>query len=182
MVNQILVLNFSDIWSFRLYGQLYQDKTMDHISETQCIMIPLFTGSGSGSRMGKRLKIRLRTQKHNTFIISSVRISNLGWHFFPSKVAPGNPYLSCLLKDLSKIFVDFLPRFKSKVYHISDKSVHREMRKSVSEATFDGNKRQPKLQIRTLIIRYTEEGEWETLPTTLTTARYRHTALMVDAC
>ena len=36
MVNQILVLNFSDIWSFRLYGQLYQDKTVDHISETRC--------------------------------------------------------------------------------------------------------------------------------------------------
>ena len=37
MVNQILGLNFSDIWSFRLYGQLYQDKTVDHISETWCI-------------------------------------------------------------------------------------------------------------------------------------------------
>ena len=37
MVYQILVLNFSDIWSFRLYGQLYQDKTVDHISETRCI-------------------------------------------------------------------------------------------------------------------------------------------------
>ena len=36
MVNQILVLNFSDVWSFRLYGQLYQDKTVDHISETRC--------------------------------------------------------------------------------------------------------------------------------------------------
>ena len=36
MVNQILVVNFSDIWSFRLYGQLYQDKTVDHISETRC--------------------------------------------------------------------------------------------------------------------------------------------------
>ena len=36
MVYQILVLNFSDIWSFRLYGQLYQDKTVDHISETRC--------------------------------------------------------------------------------------------------------------------------------------------------
>ena len=30
MINQILVLNFSDIWSFRLYGQLCQDKTVDH--------------------------------------------------------------------------------------------------------------------------------------------------------
>ena len=36
MVNQILVLNFSDILSFRLYGQLYQDRTVDHISETLC--------------------------------------------------------------------------------------------------------------------------------------------------
>ena len=36
MVNQILVLNFSDIWSFWLYGQLYQDKTVDHVSETRC--------------------------------------------------------------------------------------------------------------------------------------------------
>ena len=36
MINQILVLNFSDKWSFRLYGQLYQDKTVDHISETRC--------------------------------------------------------------------------------------------------------------------------------------------------
>ena len=36
MVNQILVLNFSDIWSFRLYGRLYRDKTVDHISETRC--------------------------------------------------------------------------------------------------------------------------------------------------
>ena len=33
------------------------------------------------------------------------------------------------------------------------------------------------------VIRYTEEGEWETLPTRLTTARYRHTALAVTiAC
>ena len=40
MVNQILVLNFSDIWSFRLYGQLYQDKTVDHISETRCSNFP----------------------------------------------------------------------------------------------------------------------------------------------
>ena len=31
MVYQILVLNFSDIWSFRLYGQLYQDITVDYI-------------------------------------------------------------------------------------------------------------------------------------------------------
>ena len=38
MVNQILVLNFSDIWSFWLYGQLYQDKTVDHITETRCII------------------------------------------------------------------------------------------------------------------------------------------------
>ena len=37
MVNPILVLNFLDIWSFRLYGQLYQDKTVDHISETRCM-------------------------------------------------------------------------------------------------------------------------------------------------
>ena len=36
MVNHILVLNFSDIWSFRLYGQLNQDKTVDHISKTRC--------------------------------------------------------------------------------------------------------------------------------------------------
>ena len=36
MVNQILVVNFSDIWSFWLYGQLYQDKTVDHISESRC--------------------------------------------------------------------------------------------------------------------------------------------------
>ena len=36
MVNHILILNFMDIWSFRLYGQLYQDKTVDHISETRC--------------------------------------------------------------------------------------------------------------------------------------------------
>jgi len=48
MVNQILELNFSDIWSFRLYGQLYQDKTVDHISETRCsslnqLMISHFT-------------------------------------------------------------------------------------------------------------------------------------------
>ena len=35
MINQILVLNFSDIWSFWLYGQLHQDKTLDHISETR---------------------------------------------------------------------------------------------------------------------------------------------------
>ena len=35
-------------------------------------------------------------------------------------------------------------KLKSKVYQISDKSVHRELRK--------GNKRQPKLQIRTLVI------------------------------
>ena len=33
---QILVINFSNIWSFRLYGQLYQDKTVDHKSETRC--------------------------------------------------------------------------------------------------------------------------------------------------
>ena len=33
---QILVLNFSDIWSFRLYDQLYQDKTVDYISEIRC--------------------------------------------------------------------------------------------------------------------------------------------------
>ena len=38
MVNQMLVLNFADIYSFRLYGQLYQDKTEDHISETWCIL------------------------------------------------------------------------------------------------------------------------------------------------
>ena len=37
MVNQILVLNFSDIWTFQLYGQLYQDKMVYHISETRCI-------------------------------------------------------------------------------------------------------------------------------------------------
>ena len=42
MVNQILVLNFSDIWSFRLYGQLYQDKTVDHISETRCTLSKTF--------------------------------------------------------------------------------------------------------------------------------------------
>ena len=39
MVNQILVLNFSDIWSFWLYGQLYQDKTVDHIAETRCSLL-----------------------------------------------------------------------------------------------------------------------------------------------
>ena len=40
MVNHMLVLNFSAIRSFQLYGQpgqLYQDKTVDHISETRCI-------------------------------------------------------------------------------------------------------------------------------------------------
>ena len=37
MVNHILVLNISDIWSFCLYGQLCQDKTVDHISETWCM-------------------------------------------------------------------------------------------------------------------------------------------------
>ena len=44
MVNLILVQHFSDIWSFRLYGQLYQDKTVDHISETQCTKLQLQYG------------------------------------------------------------------------------------------------------------------------------------------
>ena len=39
--------------------------------------------------------------------INSVRISNLGWNFFPSKVVLGNPHLSCLWTDLSNILVDF---------------------------------------------------------------------------
>ena len=37
LYGHILVLSFSNIWSFWLYGQLYQDKTVDHISETRCI-------------------------------------------------------------------------------------------------------------------------------------------------
>ena len=80
----------------------------------------------------------------------SVRISNLGWHFLPSKVALRSPYLSCLWTDLATILVDFWPRRKWKVYTISDKSIHRELRKGVSDATFEGKKRQPKFQIRTL--------------------------------
>ena len=39
MVNHILVLIFSNIWSFWLYGQIYQDKTVDHTSETRCTYI-----------------------------------------------------------------------------------------------------------------------------------------------
>ena len=39
------------------------------------------------------------------------------------------------------------------MYQISDKSVHRELGKGVSDATFEGKKCQPKLQIRTLEIK-----------------------------
>ena len=90
--------------------------------------------------------------RNRVYFMTSVRISNLGWHFFPLKVALGNPYLSCLWIDLAKFLVNFWPRFKSKVYQISDKSVHIQLRKGVSDATFGGNKRQPKLQIRTLFM------------------------------
>ena len=64
----------------------------------------------------------------------------------------GNPCLSCLWTDFEKMLLDFWPGFKSKVYQIYDKSVRRELRKGVSDANFEGNKRQPTLQIRTLFI------------------------------
>ena len=53
-------------------------------------------------------------------LVSSVRISNLGCIFFPSKDALGNPYLSCLRTDVSEILVDFRPRFYLKVYLIAN--------------------------------------------------------------
>ena len=40
--------------------------------------------------------------------MNSVRISNLGWHFFPSKIDPADPITAvCLWTDLAYILVDF---------------------------------------------------------------------------
>jgi len=49
---------------------------------------------------------------------------------------------------------------KSKVYQISDKSVHRELRIGVSDPTFQGKKHQPKLQIRTLVVIDFKSEDW----------------------
>ena len=35
-IDHISEISASVIWSSRLYGQFYQDKTVDHISETRC--------------------------------------------------------------------------------------------------------------------------------------------------
>ena len=55
MVNQILVLIFLDIWSFRLYGQLYQDTTVDIISETWCTMFFLIFSDSSSKGSGNTI-------------------------------------------------------------------------------------------------------------------------------
>ena len=48
--------------------------------------------------------------------------------FFPSKVAPDTPFLSCRWTDLATILVDFWSRVRSNVYQISAKSVDRRPR------------------------------------------------------
>ena len=40
----------SDLWSFRLYGQFYQDKTVVHISGTECILL-LFPDLGKNNEL-----------------------------------------------------------------------------------------------------------------------------------
>ena len=75
---------------------------------------------------------------------------NLGWCFFPSKVASDTPFLSPLWTNLAKIWYTFDLTLDQKSTNIFEKSVHRQLRKGVSHATFEGKTRQPKLQGRTL--------------------------------
>ena len=66
MVNQILVIHFSDIWSFRLYGQLYHNKSVDHISETWC-------KSFAKKQRASSIAARPTCQERKVIIVSTVR-------------------------------------------------------------------------------------------------------------
>ena len=92
MVNQVLVVNFSDTWSFRLYGQLYQDKTVDHISETLykvCLISPgtdlpgewalLALGSFPGllrQTLLRSIILGLRLGLSSTLVSKTIHLSN----------------------------------------------------------------------------------------------------------
>ena len=78
------------------------------------------------------------------------RISNLGCFFFAPKVQTETPYLNSWWITLAKILISFVTKVKLKVYQISDKLVHQELRYGVSDGTFEAKKDQPKLGIRTL--------------------------------
>ena len=97
-------------------------------------------------------------------LINRVRIFNLGWYFFPLKVALDTLFLSSLWTKLAEIWYTS-PKFFAK-------SVHRRQRNLVSDTTFEAKKRQPILKIRTLLIKYASKFQ---LPKpALRTERGRH--------
>ena len=75
-------------------------------------------------------------------LINRVRIFNLGWYFFPLKVALDTLFLSSLWTKLAEIWYTS-PKFFAK-------SVHRRPINLVSDATFEAKKHQPKFNGRTL--------------------------------
>ena len=57
------------------------------------------------------------------WFMDRVRPLNLGWCFFPLKVASDTPFLGRRWTNLATILVDFWSRVRSNVYQISAKSV-----------------------------------------------------------
>ena len=62
------------------------------------------------------------------FTMNRVRICNLGWHLFPSKVASDTPFLSSLWIDLSEILYTFHLSLGQKSTKMVAKPVHRQLR------------------------------------------------------
>ena len=85
--------------------------------------------------------------------MSRVQISNLGWSFLAAKVPPDTPNLNSWLINLAKILMRFITWVKLKEYQISDILVHQGLRYVVSDGTFEAKKDQPKLDIRTMLMR-----------------------------
>ena len=68
----------------------------------------------------------------------------------PLNVASDTPFLSCMWADLVEILWTFDVTLGEKSMNISAKSVHKWLRKDVSDATLEGKIQQPKLKGRAL--------------------------------
>ena len=72
--------------------------------------------------------------------------------YFAFKVVSVTPFLSCKWADLVEILWTFDVTLGQKSINISAKSVHKWLRKDVSDATLDGKIQQPKLKGRVLFM------------------------------
>ena len=87
-------------------------------------------------------------------VITRVRTCNLGWSFLASKVPSDTPYLSPWWTHFSEIRYTFNKTQVTKGIQILATLIYQELRYGVSDRTFEAKKDQPKLDIRTLLIKY----------------------------